>query len=57
MTAELDDAVRERYMKLIPLGRFAEPEDIAKTVSFLAGDDSVYVTGQVLTVDGGIVMG
>jgi 3-oxoacyl-[acyl-carrier protein] reductase len=56
MTAELGDAVREQYMKLIPLGRFAEPEDIAKTVSFLAGEDSAYVTGQVLTVDGGIVM-
>jgi 3-oxoacyl-[acyl-carrier protein] reductase len=57
MTAELDDAVREQYMKLIPLGRFAEPGDIAKTVSFLAGDDSAYITGQVLTVDGGMVMG
>lgn len=57
MTAELDGAVREQYMKLIPLGRFAEPEDIAKMVSFLVGDDSVYITGQVLTVDGGIVMG
>lgn len=56
MTAELDDVVREQYMKLIPLGRFAEPEDIAKSVSFLAGEDSAYVTGQVLTVDGGIVM-
>lgn len=56
MTAELDEAVREQYMKLIPLGRFAVPEDIAKTVSFLAGDDSAYITGQTLTVDGGIVM-
>jgi 3-oxoacyl-[acyl-carrier protein] reductase len=56
MTAELDEEVREQYMKLIPLGRFAVPEDIAKTVSFLAGEDSAYITGQVLTVDGGIVM-
>jgi 3-oxoacyl-[acyl-carrier protein] reductase len=56
MTAELDEAVREQYMKLIPLRRFAEPEDVAKAVSFLAGEDSGYITGQVLIVDGGIVM-
>jgi 3-oxoacyl-[acyl-carrier protein] reductase len=56
MTAELDEAVREQYMKIIPLGRFAVPEDIAKAVSFLAGEDSAYITGQTLTVDGGIVM-
>ncbi len=56
MTAALNDEVREEYVKLVPMGRFAEPEDIAKVVSFLAGDDSSYVTGQVLIVDGGMVM-
>lgn len=43
----------ERRQKAIPLGRFAEPEDIAKTVVFLASDESAYITGEIVNVDGG----
>jgi 3-oxoacyl-[acyl-carrier protein] reductase len=40
----------------IPLGRIAEPADIAAAIAFLAGPDAAYITGQVLHVDGGLVM-
>lgn len=56
MTAALNDEQRERLLAVIPLGRFGEPDDIAEAVSFLAGDSGRYITGQVLTVDGGMVM-
>ncbi|GAX90401.1 3-oxoacyl-[acyl-carrier-protein] reductase [Effusibacillus lacus] len=56
MTAVLNDDVKETLSKQIPLGRLGDPEDIAKVVAFLASDDASYMTGQVLTVDGGMVM-
>ena len=56
MTAELSDAVKEDLEKQIPLGRIGSPEDIANTVLFLASDESGYITGQTITVDGGMVM-
>ncbi len=56
MTAGLSDELRERYLGQIPAGRFGEPGDVAKAVAFLASDDAAYVTGQTLTVDGGLVM-
>jgi len=56
MTAELSEELRERYLGQIPAGRFGQPEDVAKAVAFLASDDAAYVTGQTLTVDGGLVM-
>jgi len=56
MTAELSEDLRERYLGQIPAGRFGQPEDVAKAVAFLASDDAAYVTGQTLTVDGGLVM-
>lgn len=56
MTAVLDEAVRGEVMKRIPLGCFGKPEDIAAAVVFLAGPGGRYITGQVLTVDGGMVM-
>ena len=56
MTKELDEAVRQEYEKNIPLKRGAEPRDIANVVAFLASDDSSYVTGQVLHVDGGLAL-
>lgn len=49
-----DDAQRERRLVHIPMGRFGEPEDIAKAALFLASDDSSWMTGQSLIVDGGI---
>ncbi len=56
MTAKLPDEVRADYVKAIPLGRMGLPEDIANTVLFLASDLSSYITGQVIRVDGGLVM-
>ncbi len=56
MTAALDDKVLEEWKKQIPLKRTGTPEDVAKACIFLASDLSDYITGQVLTVDGGMVM-
>ena len=56
MTSVLNDSIKERVKEVIPLKRFGQPQEIAGVVSFLAGPDSSYVTGQVLVVDGGMVM-
>lgn len=56
MTAVLPDKVKEASVAQIPLGHFGKPEDIAKTVAFLASDDAAYITGQVIQVDGGMVI-
>ena len=56
MTAVLGDAVKEEMVKTIPLGRVAQPEEVAKAVLFLVSDCASYITGQVLNVDGGMVM-
>ncbi|MCD8035780.1 MAG: 3-oxoacyl-[acyl-carrier-protein] reductase [Clostridiales bacterium] len=56
ITAVLPDEVKESYSKAIPLGRLGKAEDVAKTVAFLASDDAGYITGQVLSVDGGMNM-
>jgi 3-oxoacyl-[acyl-carrier protein] reductase len=56
MTAVIDDEARRQLLGKIPLNSFGQPEDIANAALFLAGPGGRYVTGQVLTVDGGMVM-
>jgi 3-oxoacyl-[acyl-carrier protein] reductase len=56
MTDKLTPEQKEQMLKLVPLGRMGEAADVAAAVAFLASDDAGYVTGQVLTVDGGMVM-
>lgn len=56
MTSALNQLLRDELMKRIPLNRFGRPEDIASAALFLAGPGGAYLTGQVLTVDGGLVM-
>ena len=56
MTAGLKDELKGEMLKSIPLGTLGKPEDIAEAALFLAGPASRYITGQVLTVDGGMVM-
>ena len=57
MTSVLPEDLRKDLLKRIPLNRFGQPEDIAAAALFLASAASAYVTGQVLVVDGGMVMG
>jgi 3-oxoacyl-[acyl-carrier protein] reductase len=56
MTAELPENMRAQALAHIPLGRFGEPDDIAAVVAFIASPEARYITGQVITVDGGMVM-
>jgi 3-oxoacyl-[acyl-carrier protein] reductase len=56
MTAALGDAVTAKMLEQIPLGVLGKPEQVAKAVAFLASEDASYITGQVLNVDGGMVM-
>ena len=57
MTAVLNEELKQNMTKNIPLGRAGSPEDIAKAVSFLASEDASYITGHVLNVNGGMLMG
>jgi 3-oxoacyl-[acyl-carrier protein] reductase len=56
MTDVLKDEIKEEISKTIPLKRMGEAKDVANVVKFLASDDSSYITGQVIHVDGGMLM-
>jgi 3-oxoacyl-[acyl-carrier protein] reductase len=56
MTDKLTEEIKAEMLKQIPLARFGDPKDIAKAAAFLASDDSAYITGQTLHIDGGMVM-
>ena len=55
MTDALPDDLKNRYLEGIPLKRFGEAGDIAKAVAWLVSDDSAYVTGQIISVNGGMI--
>jgi len=57
MTAELPEATQADYKKSIPAGRFATTSEVAKVITWLAGDDAAYISGAVIPVDGGLGMG
>ena len=56
MTAGLNDETRSRYLEAIPLARFGDGADVARTVAFLAGPGGAYITGQTIAVNGGLYM-
>ena len=56
MTARLSEDIQKRMLSAIPLGRFGTPRDVADLASFLSSEDSSYITGQVIQVDGGMLM-
>ena len=56
MTDAIDEGMKEKLHAQIPLGRIGEPQDVAGLVAFLASDLAGYITGQVINVDGGMVM-
>lgn len=57
MTANLGDSLKQDALKMIPLGRVGTPEEIAAAVAFLASNEAAYITGHVLNVNGGMLMG
>ncbi|HET9698730.1 MAG TPA: SDR family oxidoreductase, partial [Terriglobales bacterium] len=57
MTEELTPELKEAMLKLVPLGRVGKDTDVANAVAFLASDDAAYITGHVLNVNGGLLMG
>jgi 3-oxoacyl-[acyl-carrier protein] reductase len=56
MTGKLPDIVKDAAKQVIPMRKFGKVDDIAKAIGFLTSDDTSYITGQVLCVDGGMAM-
>ncbi len=56
LTVDLPEELKEWILKMTPIGRMGEPEEIAYAVAFFASDEAAYITGQVLSVDGGMMM-
>ena len=57
MTAGINERKRKELLKEIPTRRLGQPQDVAELVAFLASDRADYITGQVISVDGGLFMG
>jgi 3-oxoacyl-[acyl-carrier protein] reductase len=57
MTSVLSDELRQNALRMIPLGRVGTPEEVASCVAFLASEEAAYITGHVLNVNGGMLMG
>ncbi|MDD5108820.1 MAG: 3-oxoacyl-[acyl-carrier-protein] reductase [Candidatus Omnitrophica bacterium] len=56
MTAKLPEDIKKKMLEAIPLAKLGTPQDVANVCLFLASDESSYITGQVITIDGGMVM-
>ncbi|MBU4252805.1 MAG: 3-oxoacyl-[acyl-carrier-protein] reductase [Candidatus Omnitrophica bacterium] len=56
MTAKLSEEIKQKMLEAIPLGKLGTPEDVANVCLFLASQESSYITGQTITIDGGMVM-
>jgi 3-oxoacyl-[acyl-carrier protein] reductase len=57
MTAELPEATQKEYLSRVPAGRFADADEVANVVRWIASDEAGYISGAVIPVDGGLGMG